>query len=171
MIRAVQIASAIAAVAVLCGCESTVDAAKKFAASGTAAFKQKGISVGAVNRDVQVLSSSVIQDQNGAAVVIDVRNTGPAATIGAPIAINVKDARGHSVFRNNGAGLEPALAHLPLLAPGERFSWINDQVQPNGTPKKVDVRIGRGQSPAHAPSELPVSRLKLTSDPGQAVRS
>ena len=165
MIRALGVIAAVAALAALCGCESTVDAAKKFAASGAAAFKQKGISVGAVNRDIEILGTSVIQDQNGAAVVIDVRNIGTHAAMGAPIAINVKDAHGHSVFRNNEAGLEPALAHLPLLAPGEQFSWINDQVQPNGTPKRVVARIGTAQSPRPCPSELPISQLKLTNDP------
>ena len=157
MTRALGVIAAVAALAALCGCESTVDAAKKFAASGAAAFKQKGISVRAVNRDIRVLGSSVIQDQNGAAVVIDVRNISTHAAMGAPIAIIVKDAHGHSVFRNNGAGLEAALAHLPLLAPGQTFSWINDQVQPNGTPKRVVARIGSGTTPARAPSDLSVS--------------
>ena len=41
----------------------------------------------------------MLQDQNGAAVVIDVRNTGLRAVTGAPIAINVQDAHGHSVFK------------------------------------------------------------------------
>ena len=165
MMRALQILAAVAAFAALCGCESTVDAAKKFSASGAAAFKQKGIKVGAVNRDIKILDTTVLEDQNGAAVVIEVRNVGPRPIMGAPIAINVKDARGHSVFRNNDPGLEPALAHLPLLAAGEQFSWINDQVQPNGTPKRVVTKIGSGQSPGRAPSDLPISQLKLTNDP------
>jgi hypothetical protein len=165
MMRAWHVFAAVAALAALCGCESTVDAAKRFAASGEAAFKQKGIKVGAVNRDIKILDTTVLQDQNGAAVVIDVRNTGPRAVTGAPIAINVQDAHGHSVFKNNDPGLEPALAHLPLLAAGEQFAWINDQVQPNGTPKRVVTRIGSGQSPSHAPGELPTSQIKLTNDP------
>lgn len=165
MIRALHIVAAVAALAALCGCESTVDAAKKFAASGEAAFKQKGISVTAVNRDIKILDTTILQDQNGAAVVVEVRNIGPRPVVGAPIAINILDGKGHSVFANNDPGLEPALAHLPLLAAGEQFSWINDQVQPNGTPQRVAVKIGDGQTPARAPSELPISEIKLTSDP------
>ena len=148
MMRAWQVLAAVAALAALCGCESTVDAAKKFAASGAAAFKQKGIKVGAVNRDIKILDTTVLQDQNGAAVVIDVRNIGPRAVIGAPIAINVQDAHGHSVFKNNDPGLEPALAHLPLLAAGEQFAWINDQVQPTARRSASSPGSARVRRPA-----------------------
>jgi hypothetical protein len=157
--------AAVLLLAGLAGCESTVDAAKKIAAQGQAAFQQKGISVTKVDKRIKITTSTILQDQNGAAVIIDVRNAGTRPVMAAPIAINVKDGRGHSVFRNNDPGLEPALAHLPLLAPGEEFAWINDQIQPDGTPKHVVARIGAGSTPAHAPPNLPIHGVKLTNDP------
>lgn len=165
MIRVVQVCCALAALAGLCGCESTVDAAKKITAKGTAAFKARGLSVTQIDRQIKVVHSAVLQDANGAAVVIDVRNLGHEPVIAAPIAINVRDKHGRSVFENNTAGLEASLAHLPLLLPGQVFAWVNDQVQPSGTPVSVVVRIGPGASAHSAPPPIQVSDVKVTNDP------
>ena len=117
------------------------------------------------------MHSSVLQDANGAAVVIDVRNTGHQPMINAPIAINVRDRQGHSVFRNNGAGLEASLAHLPLLLPGQVFAWVNDQVQPSATPASVVARIGAGQTAKASIPSLSISGVTVTNDPSSGAEA
>jgi hypothetical protein len=159
------------AVVALSGCESTVDAAKKIAAKGTAAFSQRGIAVTRTDKQIAILDSTVLHDQNGAAVVIDLRYRGRQPIIGAPIAINVRDRRGASVFRNDTAGLESALAHLPLLTPGESFTWINDQVQASGTPSNVIAKIGPGQPAPATPPRIQITGVKLSTDPVSGVEA
>jgi hypothetical protein len=165
-VRAVTgIVCAAAALLLLAGCESTIDEAKKIAKNGKVAFEQRGLSVTSVDRAIRVMHTTVISNSNGTAVVVELRNSGPRAMIDAPIAINVRDRQGHSVFRNNLPGLEEDLNHVPLLLPGQVFDWVNDQVLPNGTPARVAARVGRG-SPA--PASLPkikISGVTLTDDP------
>lgn len=149
----------------LAGCESTADLAKKIAKNGKVAFEQHGLSVATIDRQIRVVRTTVISNANGTAVVVELRNGGPRAIINAPIAINVSDRQGQSVFRNNLPGLEEDLNHVPLLLPGHVFDWVNDQVLANGTPARVAARVGRG-SPA--PTSLPkieVSGVTLTNDP------
>jgi hypothetical protein len=166
MIRAViVIALAGCGLIALVGCESTIDAAKKLSKQGEAAFQAKGISVGRVNREIQIVHSTLLGDANGSAVVIEVRNVSRGAVNGAPIALNVRDRAGHSIFENNDPGLEPALTHLPLLAAGEQFLWVNDQLQPNGTPASVIARIGAGTHPVKVPPSFPISAVSVTNDP------
>jgi hypothetical protein len=166
MIRAALILGCAAgSLIALSGCESTVDAARKLAKQGEAAFQAKGISVGRVNREIKILHSTLLEDANGSAVVIEVRNASRDAVTGAPIALNVRDRSGHSIFENNDPGLEPALTHLPLLLPGEQFLWVNDQLQPNGTPASVIARIGSGTRPSSAPSAFPISGVSVVNDP------
>ena len=156
---------AAAALLLLAGCESTADIAKKIAKNGKVAFEQRGLSVANTDRQIRVVRTAVISNSNGTAVVVELRYRGPKPIIDAPIAINVSDRQGHSVFRNNLPGLEEDLNHIPLLLPGQVFDWVNDQVLPNGTPSRVAARIGRG-SPA--PTSLPkieVSGVALTDDP------
>jgi hypothetical protein len=154
-----------AALVVVSGCESTEDAAKKIAAKGTAAFNQKGIKVGSIDKEIKITQRSVLHDQNGAAVIIDVHYLGKKPIINAPITINVLSRHGASVFKNDAPGIEESLGHLPLLNPGESFAWINDQVQANGTPAKVQARIGSGQAATPKQPQMHLSGLKLTNDP------
>jgi hypothetical protein len=156
---------AAAALLLLAGCESTIDQAKKIAKNGKVAFEQHGLTVTAIDRQIRVVRTAVISDASGTAVVVELRNSGPRAIIDAPIAINVSDREGRSIFRNNLPGLEEDLDHVPLLLPGQVFDWVNDQVLPNGTPARVAARVGTGP---HAPASLPkieVSGVTLTDDP------
>ncbi len=166
MIRAGTAALRIAAaVAVLCGCASTVDKANKIAVGGQAAFSQRGVHVTRVDPAFKIVGTSVLQDQNGAAVVLDIRFGGRAPSTGAPIFLNVLARNGTSVFTNTTAGIEPSLAHLPLVSPGERFLWVNDQVQPSGKPTKALARIGPGLPVTSPPPRLQIGPVTLTEDP------
>lgn len=147
-----------------CGCESTVDAARKIARQGTRAFEQHGLAVRRIDRRIHILSTTIVRDPNGTAAVVAVRNAGPTAMADAPIAISVLGPSRQSIFRNNSPGLETSLTHVPLLLPGRTVDWVNDQVLPAGTPSRVVARVGAGRLLRAAPPKIEISSLALSYD-------
>jgi len=105
------------------GCESTQSKSARLAKQGGGALEERGVVVRKRNPDVTVLSARAVQDENGAAVVVRLRNKGRRALAGVPISIDVRGAKGKSLFRNDAPGLEPALVRVPLLPPGRKFMW------------------------------------------------
>ncbi len=164
MIRPAVVLFGMAALVALTGCESTVDAARKITRQGTSAFKAQGLSVGRVDRRIRILSTAIVHDANGTAAVVAVRNTGPRAMADAPIAIDVLGAGRRSIFRNNSPGLENSLTHVPLLLPGQRVDWVNDQVLPTGTAVGLVARIGAGRSLGSPPPRIETRSVHLSYD-------
>lgn len=164
MIRPAVVLFGLAALLTVTGCESTVDAARKIARQGTRAFEAQGLTVGRVDRRIRILSTAIVHDANGTAAVVAVRNTGPRAMADAPIAIDVLGAGRRSIFRNNSPGLETSLTHVPLLLPGRRVDWVNDQVLPTGTPTGVVARIGGGRSLGSPPPRIEIQSIRLGYD-------
>jgi hypothetical protein len=142
----------------LAACESTQDKSRRLAAHGKGLLAEQGVEVAKRTKAVKVVSSSVITDANGTAVAVKLRNLTNRTLWRLPISIDVRGAGGKSVFRNDQPGLEPTLAHVPLLRPGETFTWVNDQVAASGRAMKVRARVGAGE-PIKA-SRLP--RVTLT---------
>jgi len=130
----------------LAACESTQDKSRRLAAQGKGLISEEGVRVAKRTKAVKVVSTSVLTDENGTAVAVKLRNVGPRTLWRLPIAIDVRGAGGQSVFRNDQPGLEPTLAHVPLLRPGATFTWVNDQVAASGSAKKVRVKVGAGSS-------------------------
>ena len=130
----------------LAGCESTQDKSRRLAAQGGSLGTEKGVTVARRAKDVKVVSTAVVSDQNGTAVVATLRNTSAQTLRDLPISIDVLGAHGRSVFRNDQPGLEPTLAHVPLLRPRETFTWVNDQVTATGPARSVRVIVGRGSA-------------------------
>lgn len=155
------------------GCESTRAQADRFAQEGDRAFAARGLSVGAVNRDVQVLERAVVHDANGAAAIVVLRNRGSRALADVPIALAVKGAGGKVLWRNDAAGLEPGLTHAALLAPGQTVTWVNDQLllDPGARPAGLGARVGAGDpAPANAGRlQIDVEGAKLEGDPASGV--
>jgi hypothetical protein len=170
MRRAGRVCAACAVALGLAACESTEDAAKKISAKGQAAFNAKGLDVTQTDKSLQVLGTTVLTDSNGTAVIVEIKNKGPAM-FDLPISINVTDSGGHSVFKNDAAGLEKDLANIPLIQPSQVFDWVNDQVLANGTPAKVTAKIAAGKP---APKPLPSIQLgpvSLQTDPTSGVNA
>jgi hypothetical protein len=141
------------------GCQSTQDKSSKLAAQGKGLLTEHGVAVARRTKDVKVLSTAVIRDQNGTAAVVKLRNVSSHTLWNLPIAIDVRGAHGRSVFRNDAPGLEPTLAHVPLLRPGETVSWVNDQIEAADTAHSVKATVGAGGT--IAASRLP--RIVLSS--------
>lgn len=168
---AFPVAVALAGVALVAGgCESTQDKSAKIAAELGPIKQEKGLRIGEESKDVEAVETTLLTDQVGTAVAVELRNTGNEDLVDVPIAIDVLDARGKSVYRNDIPGIEPALAAMPYLAAGETAVWVHDQVLASGKPAKVEVRVGASDaSYSGALPEVSVSEPKLGGDPYTGV--
>jgi hypothetical protein len=159
-------AAALVALAPLTGCESSQDKSARLAKKGGVAFSRKGLDVKQLNANVKVLGATVLQDKNGAATVVDLRNNSTSTLVNVPISIDVLGPGRKTVFKNDAAGLETSLVSASVLEPRTDFAWVNDQVTAAGTAIAVDARVG--QASGHAPAQLPkieVSAPTITDDP------
>ena len=146
-------------------CESTQakSAAKK--AKGQKALDEKGLDVTKRNADVQVVAKKVIQDRNGTAVVVVLRSKAAAPLRGVPVEIEVFDANGKSMFKNDQPGVEKSLVGPSILPPREQFAWVHDQVAVSGKPESVKVTPGPAQGPVQGqPPKIEVSPPRLGGD-------
>jgi hypothetical protein len=122
MVLAIAVAPALAA------CESTQDKAAKLRAAGVAAFTAKGLRIDEVSKDVKVGRTVVLQDRNGVAAAVELRNTSSKTLADVPVAIDVQSAKGKSLFKNDAPGLSPELVSMPVLRPNQTAWWVHDQV-------------------------------------------
>jgi hypothetical protein len=149
----------------LSACQTTQELSAQRAKEAKKLVNQKGLTVSALNPDVAVGATSIVQDKNGIAAVVELRNTGRAAQAGLPVSIAVTDAKGKALYRNDVAGLEDSLVSMALLAKGEDAFWVNNQITATGKPAKVQARVGaaKGKVPAQVPS-FAISGVQLESD-------
>jgi hypothetical protein len=165
------LAIALAGVAlVVTGCESTQDKSAKIAAELGPVKQEKGLKITKQSKEVEVVSSTLLTDQNGSAAVVRLRNRSNENLVGVPIAIDVLDAKGKSVYRNDIPGIEPALAAVPFIPARGEIEWVHDQILATGKPAKVEVKVGEGGE--HFKGEQPrisVSEPKLEGDPYSGV--
>ena len=107
----------------------------------------------------------MLQDKNGIAAVVELRNNGKGAQAGLPVSIAVTDAKGKALYRNDVAGLEDSLVSMALLAKGEDAFWVNNQITATGKPAKVQAKVGaaKGKVPARV-AELRHRRRQTESD-------
>ena len=170
-LRAFPVALALAGVALVAtGCQSTQEKSAQIGEELGPVKQEKGLKITKASKDVKVVSSTVLSDAEGAAVIVDVRNTTDRDLTEVPIAIDVRDAKGKSVYANDLPGLEPALTSIPFIAAGEEATWVNDQVLATGKPQSVKVIVGAGGAPfTGAVPEFTVSEPKLEGDPYSGV--
>ncbi len=156
---------------IVAGCQSTQDKAEDVQAQNEQALAaEEGVEVTEENQAVKVIGTTLLHDQYGDAVVVELQNTSNEPQVNLPILIDLLDAKGQSVYKNDVPGLDPALTHLPLIMPGETFAWVNDQLSPTGTPKTVKAKVGvSGESaPAKIP-EIAVGPATVVTDPNGIV--
>jgi hypothetical protein len=168
---AFPVAVALAGVAlVAAGCESTQDKSAKVAAELGPVKQEKGLRITDRSKDVKVVDTTLLSDSVGTAVAVALRNESGKDLVDVPIAIDVRDAKGRSVYRNDIPGIEPALASVPFIAAGEKAVWVHDQVLASGKPASVKVKVGASEeTPSGALPEVAVDEPKLEGDPYTGV--
>ena len=120
--------------AALTGCQTTQELSAERAKQAKKLVNQKGMTVSKQNPNVAIGATSLVQDQNGIAAVVELRNTGREAQARLPVSIAVTDAHGKALYRNDVAGLEDSLVSMALLTKGEDAFWVNNQVTATGKP-------------------------------------
>jgi hypothetical protein len=153
----------------LAGCESTQAKSARLEKSAQAAKVEKGLVVSKDAAEIEVRSSTVLQDANGAAIVVELHNGSAGALLSLPISTTVEDAGHQPIYTNDAPGLDASLVAVPALAAGETLAWVNDQVTLAGEGKAVVARVGAGGKPG--PASLPrmeISGLKTAADSGGA---
>jgi hypothetical protein len=165
------LAIALAGVAlVVTGCESTQDKSARIAAELGPISQEEGLKIEQRSKDVKVASVTLLTDANGSAVAVELHNDSGRDLAEVPILIDVLDADGRSVYRNDIPGIEPALAAVPFIPAGGEVTWVHDQVLSTGKPAKAKVIVGAGGEPADGERpEVSVSEPELEGDPYTGV--
>ncbi|HEX6781638.1 MAG TPA: hypothetical protein VF125_06355 [Solirubrobacterales bacterium] len=170
-LRVFPVAMALAGVALVAtGCQSTQSKSAQIGEELGPVEQEVGLKISKPSKEVKVVSTELLSDANGSAVVVAVRNTSGRDLADVPILIDVRDAKGKSVYSNDIPGLEPALTSIPYVEAGKEATWVNDQVLTAAEPKSVKVTVGEGGTAVTA--EVPdfaVSAPKLEGDPYSGV--
>ncbi len=159
--------AAIGLALVIGGCQSTQDKSAELAKQGGVSVTEKGLEIAKRSREVKVARKAVLDDPNGIAAIVELRNTGKRTLVNVPIAIDVL-AKGKKVFSNDAPGLERSLVSVAVLEPGESLAWVNDQVFAAGPKLKAVVGATSERAPAKLP-EIDVSPPKLGGDPTSGI--
>jgi hypothetical protein len=142
-VNAAVAAIAVLAAAGLSACESTADKSARIAAAGKQAMQAPATVKIQHNAAVRVSRAVVVRGADGAvAAAVQVRNVGARAQRDVPVLIDVRDARGASLYKNDAVGLQPALQRLATLRGRRSAWWVNDQVTVASAPKSVRARVG-----------------------------
>jgi hypothetical protein len=155
-----------AAALALAGCQSTQDRSAQIKREGANKLKhQHGLVVTRQNRDVKILSTATLHDANGSAVVVELRNLAAQALVQPPISLEVDDAAGKPVYRNDTPGLEDSLVKAALLPARSELWWVNDQVQAAGRPARVKALVGEAKPTAGPTPRIDLRDVHLFDDP------
>ena len=158
---------------VVSACQSSYAKNDELEKEGATILKaEEGLNVTETSSIVDVLDTTLLSNANGAAVVVTLKNDSQQALRNVPVEINVKDAKGKSVFKNTLPGLDPTLTSVPVMKPGETVDWVDDQILASGEPKSVDVKVGVTQETLPAnPPVLEASEPKLVVDPYSGIQA
>jgi len=109
------------------------------------------------NKDVKVGETTLLHDQNGDAIVVPLTNETDKMLVSVPLLVDIRDAKGNTVYKNDTAGIDFALNHVAVIKPHETFYWVNDQVTGQGKTAKVEVG-----DPEERPPKGPLPQFTLT---------
>lgn len=157
----------------LAACQSTQNRSAELEGQGAKTLlADSGLKIGKESTQVKVVDTALLTDANGSAVVVTLRNDSGEDLTNVPILIDVLDAKGKSVYRNDIPGIEPALAAVPYIPAGEEVDWVDDQVLAGGKPAKVRVKVGAdaGTYSGEIP-EIELSEPALSGDPVSGIEA
>ncbi len=170
--RAVAAAGlALLAAGALSACQSTQSrSAELEEENATVLLEEEGLSVAKQDPNIEVVATAVLSEAEGHAVVVELRNKSSEDLVDVPIALDVLDAKGHSVYTNDAPGLEQALVAVPFIPARGEAVWVNDQVLAAGEPASAEVKVGVGGMPFDGEQpQVDVSEPKLEGDPTSGI--
>ena len=120
---------------------------------------------------MKVAATAVVHSSEGAAAVLALHNESSVSLRDVPIQIDVKDAGGATVYRNNAAGTSATLVSAALVPARTTITWIDDQVPASGgVPASVVASVGEGTPTTGAIPGLRVDGAHLA-EAGEAGRA
>jgi hypothetical protein len=153
------------------GCQSTQDKNAELAASLGPVKQEEGLEIDETSRDVEALDTTLLTDQYGSAAAVLLRNNSEETLVDVPIGLNVLDAKGNSIFKNDLPGLEGPLVSMPLLRPGETTYWVHDEVlADDGESAKVTIGASKKTLEEELP-EVEVEQPEIQIDPTSGVQA
>ena len=122
---------------------------------------------------MRVVRSTLLGAGGQYAVALELTNTGAQAQANFPVLIDVLDAKGRSVYRNDTTGIEPSIQQLALLPAHATEWWVDNEVLASGgPPAAVTAAVGastrRGAAPPFRRSR-PAASAPATASPGPHV--
>lgn len=155
----------------LSACQSTQSrSAELEEENATVLLQEEGVTVTKEDPDIEVASSTLLSEAEGNAIVVELRNRSGEDLVDVPIALDVLDAKGRSVYTNDAPGLEQALVAVPFIPARGEAVWVHDQVLATGEPASVEVKIGVGGKPYDGEQpDIEVSAPKLEGDPSSGI--
>jgi len=159
-------AAALAAAALLAGgCETTQQLSARIGRQlGHQSAITGTVGIGAASRVVRVLRA-VLVGGRPAAVALELRNESSHALARLPLLVDVRDAKGASVYRNDTKGIDSSLQQLAHVAPGATVWWVDNEVlAAGGVPASVTAQVGAATASAAATAPLLAARAVSTSD-------
>ncbi len=171
--RAAAAVGLVAVAAGLTACQSTQSRSAELEKEGaTTLLADTGLKIEKKSEDVKVTSTDLLSDAYGTAAVVGLHNSSNRDLVDVPILIDVRDAKGKSVYRNDIPGIEHALASIPYIAAGGDAEWVHDQVLATGKPKSVKVTVGTSSESYDGPlPDIDVSAPKLEGDPVSGIEA
>jgi hypothetical protein len=164
---------AVLAISGLTACQSTQSRSAELEKEGAKQLLSgSGVEIRKESTEVKVTSTALLTDPNGSAVVVDLHNSSNENLVNVPILVDVRDAKGKSVYTNDIPGIEPALAAVPYVPAGGDVEWVNDQVLASGRPKSVKVKVGVSSDSYSGPlPEIEVSSPQIEGDPVSGIQA
>lgn len=162
---------ALLAVTALTACQSTQSrSAELEEENSTVLLEDEGVTVTKQDPSIEVVSTTVLSEAEGNAVAVELRNKSGQDLVDVPIAVDVLDAKGRSVYTNDAPGLEQALVAVPFIPAGEEVTWVNDQVLAAGKPVSAEVKVGVGGTPFTGEQpEIDVTEPEISGDPVSGI--
>ncbi len=154
MRRATATFAALAAIVLgAAGCETTQSESARIGRElGHQSAVAGQTSLGTASRVVRVTRKVLLSAGGSSAVALKLVNDSARAQAAFPVLIDVANAAGKSVYRNDTKGIEPSLQRFALLGPHASAWWVDNEVLAGGA---SSVRAQIGSATASAPALLP----------------
>lgn len=115
---------------------------------------------------VKVTATALLKGTEGYTAVVELHNLTGSPLRDVPIAIDVRNGSGATVYSNDTPGLAAGLNSASLVPARGTATWIDDQVQATaGTPASISARVGEGSPVSGAIPSLSVEDARQYTDP------
>jgi len=166
-------ACGLAAAGALAGCASTQQkAARLQLENARLRAAQLSTRVATAGSLVSVTRISLVRQSGWTAFVVTVRNPGARPVSDLPISVGYRLHTGPAVYLNSAAGIGYFDAHLPLIRPGGRFTWIYMTARAIPTGARPFARVGSSATVRVAGLAAPpaISAAVMPGTPGSGIR-